>query len=108
MPRMGSGTGTGNRKSYLGRVEYMLSPGGDVHLSLGGNVFGNAALKALSRVRPMPCKHFVGAFGALSVGQFTLFGETDWVPSQEEARHRCPGPSFRMSRPTIRSSRAST
>lgn len=81
----GVGSGTGNRKSYLGRVEYMLSPGGDVHLSLGGNVFGNAALKAPVAGPADAMQTLVGAFGALSVGQFTLFGETDWIQSRGSA-----------------------
>jgi hypothetical protein len=78
----GFGTGTGNRKAYLGRVEYMLSAGSDVHLSLGANVFGNGMPRPPLPTAIDAMQTVAGAFGALSVGQLTLFGETDWIRSK--------------------------
>ncbi len=78
----GFGAGTGNRKAYLGRAEYMLSFGESVHLSLGGNIFGNGTYRAPVASPDNAFQTIVGGFGALSVGQLTVFGEADRIQAQ--------------------------
>jgi hypothetical protein len=58
-------------KAFLGRVEGLFPLGEAVHLGLGGNVFSRKAGTLSSSM--------AGGFGSLSVENFTLLGEADWV-----------------------------
>ena len=62
-----------NGKAFLGRVEGMFSIGDDVHFGLGGNLFSRKAGTVSSSL--------TGGFGSISVEDFTVLGEADWITS---------------------------
>jgi|WetSurMetagenome_2_1015567.scaffolds.fasta_scaffold57472_3 hypothetical protein len=71
----GFGSGTGNNKAFLGRVEGLFSPTEELHVGVGGNVF----TKKLAGDGTVT---LLGGFGGVSYGDLTLLGEADLIESK--------------------------
>lgn len=69
----GGGIPSSNNKAVLGRAEGMFKLAEKMTLGLGGNVFSTRT--GVSGVNTT----YFGGFGSFSVGDFTLFGESDWI-----------------------------
>ena len=69
----GGGIPSSNNKAVLGRAEGMFRLAERMSLGLGGNVFSTKT--GVSGVSTT----YYGGFGSFSVGDFTLFGESDWI-----------------------------
>ena len=69
----GRGESIDSRKAFLGRVEGLFDVADDVYVGLGANVLYKNVMGGKT--------NFLGGFGTLSIGDFTVLGEADLLKS---------------------------